>query len=121
MFEHVREANSSSVVPPYPETSEPVLTRLPEPKKGGLNRLKEEAGEYPNVVLQLNDRWRVIVCKDGTQWVLQCKRGDRWSGDSYCRTRDGLFRSIQKRVPSEQSLLDSPDLRAFPERIGHEY
>jgi hypothetical protein len=58
----------------------------------------ESDDAYPH--LRLNDRFRVIVCRDGIQWILQ--RRDRpgrperharsdWRGRSYCRTREALI------------------------------
>jgi len=57
----------------------------------------ETANEYTGFVVQLNDNWRVIACKDGIQWILQRRRGARggqarWTGASYHRTRQSLIR-----------------------------
>jgi hypothetical protein len=67
--------------------SETPAARLPGPPWG------EENDTYP-VVASLNDRWRVIVCKNSIQWVLQQRRGGRnhWRGRSYCLTREALIR-----------------------------
>src|SRR5712672_2430924 len=35
------------------------------------HRLAESDSAYPN--LQLNNRWRVIACRDEIQWILQCR------------------------------------------------
>jgi hypothetical protein len=58
--------------------------------------IPESDGACP--AIQLNDRFRVIVCRDGIQWILQCRnraemvaRSD-WRGRSYCRTRHALTR-----------------------------
>src|SRR6266478_4986091 len=54
------------------------------------------------LAIQLNARWRVVVCRDGIQWILQRRNvragtgGDRperhstddWRGRAYCRTRE---------------------------------
>jgi hypothetical protein len=67
--------------------AETPAARLPGPPWG------EENDAYP-VVASLNERWRVIVCKNSIQWVLQQRRGGRnhWRGRSYCRTREALIR-----------------------------
>lgn len=59
---------------------------------------KETASTYRAVVAVLNDRWRVIECRDGIQWILQRRgspetsRADDWRGRSYCRTKEALLR-----------------------------
>jgi hypothetical protein len=32
--------------------------------------LNESYDDYPRVVAKLNDRWRVIECRDRVQWIL---------------------------------------------------
>jgi hypothetical protein len=49
------------------------------------------------VVAHLNERWRVIECAAGIQWILQHRAGERhgtarWDDRSYCRTREALIR-----------------------------
>lgn len=57
---------------------------------------RERDDAYRNVVAQLAPRWRVIICKDGIQWILQRKEashGGPWRGVSYHTNRDGLLRA----------------------------
>ena len=58
--------------------------------------LAESDPAYPNI--RLNDRWRVIVCRDGIQRILQARNRsetvarDAWRGRSYCcSTREALI------------------------------
>ena len=65
----------------------------PCPHEGG------ESDNYPNVVARLGVDWRVIVCRDGIQWIVQRRVGKRhggarWEARSYCRSRDGLLRAL---------------------------
>jgi hypothetical protein len=62
-------------------------------------RLGEENDDYP-VVASLNARWRVIVCRQSIQWILQRRRGgvDHWRGYWFCRTREALIRGARKHV-----------------------
>ena len=58
---------------------------------------QETADQYLRIVAILNDRWRVIVCRGGFQWVLQRKDAQRsgqtrWAGRSYFTTRTALMR-----------------------------
>ena len=57
----------------------------------------ETADEYGRVVGRLSDGWRVIVCKDAHQWILQRRTGSlpggQWRAVRFHRTRDALIRS----------------------------
>jgi hypothetical protein len=81
----------------------------------------EESDNYHAVVAQLNDGWRVIVCRSNIQWILQRRRGERcgrarWEGRSYCRTRQALLRCSREHAgPIEPSAVAI--LAALPERI----
>lgn len=52
----------------------------------------ESYNEYDSVVAQLNDRTRVIACKDNEQWIVQRRSGSRWNGVSFCRSKAALLR-----------------------------
>ena len=64
----------------------------------------EEADAYPAIVARLNDGWRVIVCRTGTQWILQHRRSpkkapaDDWRGRSFCRTSEALIRCAREHA-----------------------
>lgn len=91
---------------------------------------KESDDAYLGVVVRLNDRWRVIVCRNGIQWILQTAKkrrdGTAWEGRSYCRTREGLNRCVSRlagriSAGSEAVLAGLPDMaeaspRATPNR-----
>lgn len=56
--------------------------------------------------------WRVIVCKDNLQWVLQrftradSPSGGRWEGQSYFRTREAALRLWRARTGDDGDLLE---------------
>jgi len=65
--------------------------------------LNESHDDYPRVVANLNERWRVVECRDRVQWVLQWRSGgpetcrsDTWKGRGYFRTSEVLKRSIRE-------------------------
>jgi hypothetical protein len=74
----------------------------------------ESCDEYARVVARLDDRTRVIECRDGVQWIIQ--RGHpsngvlRWDGVSFCRTKEALLRCAGVQNP----VLDALPAR-FPE------
>ena len=54
---------------------------------------RESGDDYALIVAQLDERWRVIECACGIQWILQYRRGskaNRWQGKSFCQTKSGL-------------------------------
>ena len=56
---------------------------------------RERDDNYTRVIVQLAPRWRIIICKDGIQWILQRKEASHagpWRGMSYHTNRDGLLR-----------------------------
>lgn len=84
---------------------------------------RESDDDYGAIVCRLNDRWRVIECRDAIQWILQkcasaagTHAGARWTSRSYCRTREAL-----KAVCARHAGDIAPDARAvldgLPERI----
>jgi len=79
---------------------------------------RERDDNYAAVVIPLNPRWRIIVCKDGIQWILQQRsvappNTGTWSGKSYSTTRSGLIAAC-----SDRELLSDPSasqvLEALP-------
>jgi hypothetical protein len=58
----------------------------------------ENSDDYPCVVAALNPKWRVIVCRNALQWILQRRQGKTWRGYWFCRTREALIRGARKCV-----------------------
>ena len=81
----------------------------------------EEADDYTALVARLNDRWRVIVCAAGIQWILQRRRGERrgtarWEGRSYCRTGEALNR-VSRRYAGAIDPTAAAAVAALPDWI----
>lgn len=84
---------------------------------------RESDDGYQPVVARLADRWRVIECRDGIQWILQyCQNPLKtytsadWRGQRYHRTRNGLIAACERSVPEiDPSALAI--LQSLPERI----
>jgi len=56
----------------------------------------ESADDYIGFVSDLDARPRVILCRDGIQWIIQVRRGQNrrrgaWRGKSYLTTRESLI------------------------------
>ena len=71
-----------------------MLFRAPPPELQAAPRVPETSDLYPSI--RLNDRWRIILCPAGIQFILQARRGPemaasaRWEARAFCRTRDAL-------------------------------
>ena len=77
---------------------------------------RESDDNYP-VVAHLDDRHRVISCRDGIQWIVQRRMntgGSGWRGLSFCRTREALICDAERRlgrpIPKEAAAI----LNALP-------
>lgn len=63
---------------------------------------QETADDYGRALVLLNDRWRVAVCSDGVQYLLQRRctgaKERPWSSQSFCTTKRALERCIREKV-----------------------
>ncbi|WP_050929471.1 hypothetical protein [Aestuariivita boseongensis] len=62
---------------------------------------RERDDNYNTVVCRLAPRWRVIVCRQGIQWILQKAKAESghglvWRGFSYFLTRDALIKACAR-------------------------
>jgi hypothetical protein len=59
------------------------------------NSHRERDSNYSNVIVIFNSRWRLSLCRDGIQWILQQKEishGMPWRGVKYFRSKEALLR-----------------------------
>ena len=83
---------------------------------------KERDDRYDGVICQLNARWRVIICRQRIQWILQTAKAEGghglvWRGVSYFRTRDALMR-VCARLCERIDPAAWAALAALPDVIG---
>ena len=83
---------------------------------------REPDAGYCEVIVQLAPRWRVIVCKDYLQWIIQKRTAEplhrgEWRGQSYVTSRNSLI-----RLCASLELLSDPlakaRLEALPEQFS---
>lgn len=62
---------------------------------------REKDENYHRVVVVLNEKWRVIECSDGIQWIVQRRDKStntlatpRWRSVSYPRCKEGVFAAL---------------------------
>ena len=86
---------------------------------------KERDDEYREVIVQLTPRWRVIVCKDYLQWIIQKRTAEPlhqgvWRGHSYVTSRSSLIRlSANLELLSDHAVRATLD--ALPEQFSELY
>mgnify|MGYP001384197064 CR=1 FL=1 len=77
---------------------------------------REEAEDYRGFVAQLNDEWRVVVCRSAVQWILQRNGGyrhgaARWTPVGFYRSRQGLIAAVRVRCgqvdPDAAEIIDA--------------
>jgi len=82
-----------------------------------VNAHREMSEFYTGVITYLAPRWRVIICKDRIQYILQYRSSKQlnkgmWLGKSYPTTRDAL-----RHICSSRGLLSDPKTRALLEAL----
>lgn len=122
-FYSLKEGNSSLQVDGYLEEEVGAVAHLQTPANGipeqgehpqskaetgaKLPWLKaESSSDYYRAIAGLNSEWRLILCKDGIQWVLQKRRPGRWEGKWFARTKQGLIRGILDLVSKGELFGD---------------
>jgi len=71
---------------------------------------REREDDYAYVIVQLAPRYRVILCPQGLQWIIQekeCSRRADWRAEQYLTSRDGLIEACGKR-----GFLSDPNVEA---------
>ena len=82
---------------------------------------KESDDNYHDVIAQLAPRWRVIVCKDYLQWIIQKRTAEPlhrgvWRSQSYVTSRNSLI-----RLCASLGLLSDPLARARLEALPEQF
>ena len=86
---------------------------------------RESDDNYLDVAAQLAPRWRVIVCKDHLQWIIQKRTAEPlhagvWRGVSYVTSRSSLIRLCASlELLSDDTVCAT--LYALPEQFSGLY
>ena len=87
-------------------------------KNTGSHRERDD--NYANLVVQLAPRYRIILCPQRLQWIIQVKEASRlghWRAEQYLTSRDSLIEACGKR-----GLLSDPNaeavLHALPDHVS---
>ena len=90
-----------SKVPTPPKTA-----RLPTSHIS--HRERDEA--YLGTIVQFSPRWRLVLCKDQMQWIIQKKESSRrgdWRGLKYLTCKDSVL-----KASGSLGLLSDPKVKA---------
>ena len=81
---------------------------------------RERDDDYAFIVVHLAPRYRVILCPQSLQWIIQkkeCSRAADWRAEQYLTSRGGLIEACGKR-----GLLSDPSaevvLHALPDHVN---
>ncbi len=81
-------------------TLENSLQHAPRRLVGTLNGTgshRERDDDYRWVRIPIDARWRVIVCKEGRQYVLQYRDGpNHWTGKKFAPTKAGVHLAVRQ-------------------------
>lgn len=82
----------------------------PEPKTS--NREKDE--NYRRVVVVLNEKWRVIECRERRQWILQKASPSEWRSKQFLTNKVSLIQRVRSLCGSV-SDAEMAKLAALPD------
>ena len=85
---------------------------------------RETDDDYHGVVARLSATRRVIQCRDDLQWIIQNRVSQghataRWTGLSYCRTREALLR-LCRTSSARIDPIAWAALTALPEHFNND-
>lgn len=80
----------------------------------------ESSDLYAKVIVQSSDRWRVILCSQGLQWIIQKKESSHagpWRAEKYVTSHSALIKAC-----GTLGLLSDPATEAvlytLPEHVN---
>lgn len=84
---------------------------------------REASANYRGEIYRSGD-WRVIVCRDSIQWIIQRRtrarspHGAKWRGRHYCATRKALARLWAASTGESGTILEAMLPEYFPRATG---
>jgi len=71
---------------------------------------RERDDAYLGTIVQFSPRWRLVLCKDQMQWIIQKKESSRrgdWRGLKYLTCKDSVL-----KASGSLGLLSDPKVKA---------
>jgi len=81
---------------------------------------RERDNDYAYVVVKLAPRYRVILCPQGLQWIVQkkeCSHSGHWRAKQYLTSRDSLIEACGKRDLLSDANAEAV-LHALPDNVS---
>ena len=81
---------------------------------------RERDDNYVDTVVKLTPRYRVILCPQGLQWIIQrkeCSRAADWRAEQYLTSRDSLIEACGKRGLLSDANAEAV-LHALPDHVS---
>ena len=78
---------------------------------------READDGYTATIVQFDGRWRIILCKNAIQWIIQKREmypGGKWKGQRYVTSKIGLIVAC-----GELKLLSNQRVMDFVEGCNH--
>ncbi len=96
-----------------PETSENASSTPLWPLRGCS--IWERSDSYRGFLFEVSDGWRVVVCRDGLQWILQQREArDHWEGRKYFARKSHLAEAIKKMFGDDEFARVKARVEALP-------
>jgi len=76
---------------------------------------RERDDAYTGKIAQFSPRWRLVLCKDEMQWIIQKKESSRrgdWRGKLYLTCKDSVL-----KASGSLGLLSDPEVEATLRRL----
>ena len=81
---------------------------------------RERDNNYADIVVQLATRYRVILCPQGLQWIIQEQEASHeapWRAQEYHATRESLLKACGKRGLLSDANAEAV-LYALPDHVN---
>ena len=81
---------------------------------------RERDNNYADIVVQLAPRYRVILCPQGLQWIVQqqeCSHAAPWRAQEYHTSRESLLNACGKRGFLSDANAEAV-LHALPDHVS---
>lgn len=110
----VRSRSSTNKVGGYLKTIDRTMAHLQSPANAPSKA--ESNPDYCGTIAYLNSDWRLVLCSEAFQWILQKKRGsNKWESKWFARTKAGLLRGIADKKIEEWGDINEAALRRVHE------
>jgi len=79
---------------------------------------REKDDAYQGVVLPLTESWRLVVCREGRQWIIQHRRSaNDWKGRKYLSRAENVPPVVHELIGEQACLRAIEWLESLSHRI----